>query len=266
MASKYYLPYTYLGLVAWLFNFYTKLSNYKTLFGLTDPQIESFENDYKALQNAEQIDALTQAKAEDITHYKHTLTKGVSNGSVVNPPVPDVFPVLTDAVEPGIEKRITSMVRTIKAHKKYKPEIGRDLGIIGAEIVIDLVELEPSLKLKSSNVDGITIKYTLKGMKNANIYVQVLSPGQQVSDKSINEADWELLSKVEGNEFKDTRLNVVKAPETRIYKVILTKKNKLVGKFSNYLRVVAEVYMDQQGNEMSGKAAPEPAPTPTPSA
>jgi hypothetical protein len=127
------------------------------------------------------------------------------------------------------------------------------MGIIGADHVIDYDEISTVAKLKSNLANGIKIKYTKKGLTGADIYRLTLPVGNDVNDAELNNAVFTKIASVTGSVYEDTLLNQSRQPEIRIYKIYLKKGDVVVGKPSNYLRVVAEVYVDQQGNELQGK-------------
>jgi hypothetical protein len=92
------------------------------------------------------VEVFTTAKEQRV-NYKNVLRDGPI-GKIAGV-VSDVLPLGTKPVEvtPGIIPRITQLVQRIKSNPAYTEAMGKDLGIIGASLVVDFDTLKPSLKL-----------------------------------------------------------------------------------------------------------------------
>ena len=106
-------------------------------------------------------------KARDWTAYKNALRDGHPAG-----PIPPSLAATTPptAVLPGIFDRATLLVGRIKKHPGYAEAIGQDLGIIGAEVTINLAALKPILTL-TLQAGHPNVGWTKQGMDALEIHV-----------------------------------------------------------------------------------------------
>ncbi len=251
--KKPFLPKSEALLIIWLLNLLAKFKLVASTLGYTLLQVAAIEKDILAIIHSIEIEGFMKSKLKDFTTYKKILYSGVSIGLVITPPEQATLPTLTDPVEPGAMKRILKEIKNIKNNKNYTSNMGNDMGIIGTEVIVDYNEISTEVKLLSSLSNGIKIKYIKKHMSGADIYCLTIKSGSDISDSDLSTAVFEKISSITGTVYEDTRLNQSRQPEIRIYKAFLKKGDKVVGKTSNYLRVVAEVYIDAQGNELPAK-------------
>jgi hypothetical protein len=100
------------------------------------------------------VETFTSAKEERV-NYKNLIRSGVIGSSVgAVPAVPNVAPAPV-AVAAGIFPRIAKIVQQIKGKSNYTDAIGKDLGIIGAEQIVDQPNMKPvlALVLKGGHVE-----------------------------------------------------------------------------------------------------------------
>ncbi|NOS91503.1 MAG: hypothetical protein HOP30_06250 [Cyclobacteriaceae bacterium] len=147
MAKEYYLPRTDEQKARWMANFLNKLNMYATGLGFTEAEMTSLKNDvafFSYTLNA--VEVFTTAKEQRV-NYKNALRDGpIGKIAGVVSDVPALGTKPTE-VAPGIIPRITQMVQRIKSNPAYTEAMGKDLGIIGATMVVDFNTLKPSLKL-----------------------------------------------------------------------------------------------------------------------
>jgi len=107
-----------------------------------------------------------------LTEYKSELVNGVASGATasVQPTVP-VIAVAPTAVQPGIFKRALAIANTIKTKSTYTIADGNDLGIEGAQIIMDLQQMKPVIKLQLIAGGKPEVQWTKQGMDGIEIYV-----------------------------------------------------------------------------------------------
>ncbi|MCE2996362.1 MAG: hypothetical protein ACK5RG_18330 [Cyclobacteriaceae bacterium] len=147
MAKDHYLPRTDEGKLIWINNFSAKIGNYVNTVGLTAADVTSAKNDaamFAYLVNAAEV--FTTAKEQRV-NFKNLIKDGPLGkplGLVPDTPVLGTKPA---DVAPGIFPRLAQLVQRIKNSAAYTEAIGKDLGIIGAKLVVDFDALKPKLKL-----------------------------------------------------------------------------------------------------------------------
>ncbi len=152
MSKKPYLPDGDAAMNSWLANFSNKLAGYAAKYNLTP--METADMAASALVFAFWLNYQTQYKEymTKLTAYKNEFRDGVPAGGSpsVEPTVP-MMGMVPPAVAPGIFKRAASIANRIKANTGYTVADGSDLGLEGAEVVID-----PNIKpvIKTNMVAG----------------------------------------------------------------------------------------------------------------
>lgn len=152
MSKKPYLPDGDAAMNSWLANFSNKLAGYAAKYNLTP--METADMAASALVFAFWLNYQTQYKEymTKLTAYKNELRDGVPAGGSpsVEPTVP-MMGMVPPAVAPGIFKRAASIANRIKINTGYTVADGSDLGLEGAEVVID-----PNIKpvIKTNMVAG----------------------------------------------------------------------------------------------------------------
>jgi hypothetical protein len=169
MRRKFYLPSDDNGRLAWLLNFSTKIGGYAASLGITPLEVTAIAAYYTMLAYILGIIDQVRAFSQDLTQFKEKLMiapLGTPLGAV---------PALTLAVAPaatpaGIFTIIAGMVKRIKGSANYNTGIGEDLGVIGADIILDFGSMQPDLKI-TFDVLRPKIKYKKGGTDGLNIYV-----------------------------------------------------------------------------------------------
>lgn len=166
--KKYYLPSGDGARLTWLENFKNKIGGYATLFGISPAEVTAIGAYYTMLFYILGLIESIRNFSQDLTRFKDTLmvaplgtTLGdVPTISIADPPA---------AVPAGIFTIISGIVQRIKGSAGYTEGIGEDLGIVGADIIIDYASLKPVLKL-SLDVSKPKIKYQKKRTDGINLY------------------------------------------------------------------------------------------------
>jgi len=142
-----YLPKSDQAKVPWIENLNTKASVYTTVLDITPAELSSLDNDsamYIYIMNT--MMSAYDTKKQDVTKFKNIMRDGPLGTPTPPMPVAPILPVPPTAVEAGIFPRITKFVSRLKSHPNYTANIGEDLGIEGAEHVVDIFKLKPTLK------------------------------------------------------------------------------------------------------------------------
>ena len=165
---KHYLPNDDNGRLDWLTNFSSKIGSYAALFGISGAEVTAIAGFLTMLQYILGLIDNIRTFSQDLTKYKEKLMIapiGTPLGAV-----PTVTIGAPPAVTPaGIFTIISGIVQRIKGHNDYTESIGEDLGIIGADIIIDYASLKPVLKI-SMDVNHPKIKYKKQRTDGINLY------------------------------------------------------------------------------------------------
>ena len=168
MAKQHYLPNDDKGREAWLKNFNAKIGTYATGTGISPTEVTNIGEYYAMLVYIIGMFDNIKSFSKDVTAFKKLLMNAVV-GTVLGPvPVFTVVapPVLTQA---GIFTIIAAIVKRIKASPNYTLNMGKDLGIIGSDIIIDYSKYKPVLKL-TTTVDGPKAKYIKQKTSGIKLY------------------------------------------------------------------------------------------------
>jgi hypothetical protein len=139
-----FMPKDENGKRLWLNNYSSKMPTYAPAVGVTVAEVTQLAADN--LYFGYVCDAHNQQtkNTQDWTAYKTALRSGGTLGNLPTAPVLGTAPA---AVPPGIFTRASALAVRIKKHPAYTEAIGQDLGIIGAEQVIDYNSLKPVLEI-----------------------------------------------------------------------------------------------------------------------
>jgi hypothetical protein len=148
MSTKSYQPRTDEGKESFMNNLDNKLAAHGITLGVTPQEQTSVHNDALMFNYCMKTVVMFTTKKEQIIRFKDSMRDGPigtpSNPLPVNPTLPPAPAVI---VEPGIIPRINAFVQRIKHHANYTEDIGRDLGIVGSEVIFDIITMKPVLKL-----------------------------------------------------------------------------------------------------------------------
>ncbi len=171
MAKQEYLPNGDQERAFWLTNFSTKLALHAPVLGVSAADVLSIQADALLFNFSVQQKIAFKTHTEDVTAWKDLLRDG-SPTVVTLPAFPALpaLPAVPALVQPGIFKRVRRLVAEIKAKRAYTPSMGEDMGIEGAESVIDPSTIQPTLKveIKAGKPNIIWVKGPSQAIK---IYV-----------------------------------------------------------------------------------------------
>ena len=230
--KKNYLPKAAADRVQWLNNFASKIGTYATLFGFTPAEVALIVK--MAAFYAYIIGFIEQVKtfSNNLVSFKNILSIA-PNGTTLGP-----IPVLTVAAAPaicpaGIFTFISGIVGRIKNNTTaYTDAIGKDLGIVGDEIVFKMGDFKPEISA-TTQTGSVVINFTKKDLDGVNVY------SHPVGSTDINV--WEFLALDNHSPYHDTRpLAVAGQPEKRQYRVHGVYDGVETGLVSDTIEVVFE--------------------------
>ncbi len=149
MEHSRYLPKDDSGRNIWLKNFSSKLPAYATKLNLTPAQVDDIQKASAYFDYVLQLTLETENYKTAIVKYKNLLRDGSENPIGTVPQL--MAGTAPDAVPAGIFKRVGSLVALIKLHKNFTESIGKDLGIIGGDVAVDLSTAKPEPKASLKN-------------------------------------------------------------------------------------------------------------------
>lgn len=213
----------------WLMHFVSKVGTYAATLGLDATEVIA---DCKWLIYAngawcENVRSFSQGA----TQYLKLLANGELDGAAF--PVP-VFatpapPEGTVPVPKGAITRITRFVQNIKNAEGYNEAMGRDLGIIGAELTS--VPAAPSFKLKLRQGQG--------HQNVAVSFVKSIHEGVYIEGSRGPDGEWESVAAATKSPWVDTRpLLVPGQPEVRQYRLRHWDTNQPNGDWSTIGSIV----------------------------
>ena len=222
MAKKYYIPTSDTGKLIWIKNFNSKLSGYAALFGITAAELASLNADTLILIYILDILEIFKTELHERTAYKDLLRDGPLGKVIGAIPTLPTLPVAPTPVQAGIFPRITTLVRRIKSNTNYTETIGKDLGIIGADMEQLTIDQKPTLTVAQEG-GKVLIKYK----KGENLGIQLFS-------RRANETEFTFLSVVTKTSYKDPRPNLVPGQaEARQYQAWFIQEDEIIGQVSD---------------------------------
>lgn len=230
--KKNYLPRAASDRVLWLNNFSNKIGGYAALFGFTAAEVALIAK--MATFYAYIIGLIEQVNtfSNNLVSFKNILSIA-PNGTSLGP-VPTVTIAAAPAVCPaGIFTYISGIVGRIKSNTTaYTDAIGKDLGIVGDEIVFKSTEFKPEISAKAQ-AGSVVINFTKKDLDGVNVYSHPVGG----TDANV----WEFLALDNHSPYHDTRpLAVAGQPEKRQYRVRGVYDGVETGLVSDTIEVVFE--------------------------
>ena len=144
MAKKEYFPTTEAGQVEWVGNLAAKLPVYAELLMLEAEEVERIQAGYRYLVYVRDASNQLLQKLREWNSHRDAAKWGERLSAV---PAAFQLPPPPTATGPNVLGEARELVKRIKAHPKYTVSIGRDLGVIGAEITDEAVRLQPRLNV-----------------------------------------------------------------------------------------------------------------------
>lgn len=146
MAKAPFLPKDDNGKADALDNFAAKLSGYAATLEVSAADVSSAQADAAWFRYVLGAQKQMQNTAQQWTAYKNLMRDGGS-GDTTPPAAPALPAPAPPAVPAGIILRFANSVARIKRHKNFTDAIGADLGVIGADQVIDPTSFKPILNI-----------------------------------------------------------------------------------------------------------------------
>jgi hypothetical protein len=163
-----------------------------------------------------QVEIYTSAKEQRVD-YKNLIKDGpigTPGGALPVAPAAGTVPAV---VAPGIFPRLAQQVQRIKNSPTYTDAIGKDLGIIGAQVTVDTATMKPSL--------GLVIK-------GGQVEVQwTKGDADSIRIESDKGSGWQFLSIDSVPHYTDT--TPITAPATWKYRAMYIVADELVGQWSD---------------------------------
>jgi len=204
-----------LGFVAQLTTFKEKIGDYATVLGLTTPELEAINNDAEYFTFMVMGASSAKDYSKAWTARKDRARKGGAASMGPFPVAVNLDPLPTEVL-PGVEKRFSALVASIKTNANYNNDMGIDLGIVasGSEPTIDA----PVLTIKKEAGKPVI------GFKKG------ASDGTHIYSRRGSEVDFQFLATDTQSPYVDNRPNLVPGtPEKREYYAYYFKKDETVG-------------------------------------
>lgn len=160
------MPKNEAGKRKWLKNYSGKMPTYAPIVGATNLEVAQLTADDVFYNFVCDAHAAHTRTTQDWTAYKHQAGHGTNLGDIPVTPTPGTPPAL---VPPDIFGRASKLAVRIKRHPACTDAIAQDLGIIGAEIVVDPTTYQPILNL-SLNAGHPHIGWPKLGMDSLELW------------------------------------------------------------------------------------------------
>ena len=228
MPVEYYLPDSDLDRASFMTIFAAGLTVHAVTLGIDAPTLLWVQNAAKWYNYAIIGSNAHKKQSNEWVAYKDALNNnkiGVKPGSV--PEAPDLDVPAVEVDDPIIAK-IVLLVNTIKNKETYKESIGRDLGIIGTEIVEpDYNTVKPLITVLST-ANQVILKWKKERFSSVDIYIDKGRGAGFVFLDNDSRPPFEML----------INLPQGAAPETWTFKAIYKVDDKQVGLFSDPVSIV----------------------------
>jgi hypothetical protein len=255
--SSHYMPKGDKDRERWLTNFAAEFALIALTLGFTQAEIDEVKNFAAAYIYVLITEELVLSEYHRQTHYKELLADGAIGTHLAPYPVLPALPAAPAAVTAGIFKSLAKIVQRVKNHPDYDLSIGETLRITAPENVVNYDEVKPKIKKQLAQEDQISIDWVKGDMDGVIVFsgtLKIIPPADATPPADAEpEMDWEELTKITHSPFIDTRLNAAKKPETRYYRMRYFKNDVVVGKTSDVIQIIAEVYKNKAGNETATK-------------
>ena len=227
MKKRYYIPDGDYEREVWLNTLYAGVAGLPKAWNISEDQLTSLLNDRDAYRYSLVYQEVAIAFSEACTSCKDLLKRGLIS------PHPQLFPVFeppdgmpTIAVHPGIFTRVANLVSKLKLNDLYNEAIGKMLGVIGAEIVVDYSILQPELRL--TDISGyIHIRYIRGATEGIILYCMRGA-----------ETTFTLLATITKTTYNDTRPNLIDGQaEKRQYRAFFMVSDVAVGIESSLVNI-----------------------------
>ena len=135
MSKKSFIPRAIMALLAWYFNFSTKLPKYQAKYQITDEEVARIKAAYELFNYCTDVITQTQEYAKSTTSYRNELLYGVDgNSQAFEMPSVPTFGTPPANVNSNIVQLAASIAKRIKSHHLFTETDGQDLGLFGTEV------------------------------------------------------------------------------------------------------------------------------------
>jgi hypothetical protein len=138
-----FLPGSDSGLVPWLQNLASKIGGFAAKYNIQPNEVTKVQEGVAFLVYWILTRESVKNAVKSVTAYKNEVRDGVKAGGSASVPPADILFTPPTAVDPGVIPFILSIVGRIKKHQGYTTADGNQMGLEGAEQIIDLLNLKP---------------------------------------------------------------------------------------------------------------------------
>ena len=195
--------------IVWLRTFRNKIPNYQTPLGYVAADITAVQADCDRLAwLLETLQGTAQSFAQGVTAHLRLMQEGTGTALVAPPAFAlPTTPAQPNNVLPGALKRLMNFIANLKTRTGYSDAIGEDLGVIGAQVVVD-PDAVPTVKATARSGE-VEINFSKDGHLGVWIESQV-----------GGETEWAHIAIDTSDPYNDTRpLKVAGQPEKRRYRL-----------------------------------------------
>lgn len=250
-----FLPPGDLDREKWLLNFDVEFAGIAIVLGFTTAEASSVHNDYLAYSYVLSINTVLKSELQERNRFKDLLADGDIGSVLINYPAMPVFSAPpTSAPVSGIFKRMSKIVQRIKNHPNYNEAIGKNLGIIGAERVINFGNIKAEGQVKNVTTEFVELSFTKGETDGVVAFEGIPAQASTNPDNKSNDFIWVEIGQAKSSPFVDYRCNKTQGPETRYYKFRHIKDDHLIGHDSDIIRVIVDIRSTQTSANTTNNA------------
>jgi hypothetical protein len=164
MATNSFMPRQEGDRIDWFINFAAKLPSYANKYNVTAEQVADVVAGAAFTSQWYYYKLALDAHKQQVTKYNDEQMNG-STASVA--PVPPTLPTLA-APPAGVLARAVAIGKTIKAQHGFAEADGKDMGLIGTQVVVDPESMKPTLALRivgGGHPEIVWQKYDMDGVE-----------------------------------------------------------------------------------------------------
>lgn len=228
MAKDDYLPAKANERMVWLKHLAGRLPDYQALLDISAGDINSVQADSDAYEYGVISNLMVHQHSQAVYAYLFALSNQTSGTLPLEFPATTALGTPPAAVKPGIFPRVRRLIKRLKSHPNYTPNMGESLGVEGP--MRPHVPLHPPRVKAISEGGGIVRLNWFKGTAS----------GVRIQSMRGDETGWTVIGHDTHSPFMDTRpLLVPGQPEQRSYRLIYLRGDDPVGEPSDAVVAVA---------------------------
>lgn len=172
MPKRSFIPRAIMALLAWYFNFATKLPKYQAKYQITDEEVARIKAAYDLFNYWTDVITQIQEYAKSTISYRDELLYGVEgNTQAFEMPSVPTFATPPANVNSNIVDLASSIAKRIKSHQSFTETDGQDLGLFGAEVSgINVSTAKPSLSIRLISGGRPELVWKKSGHKGIQIF------------------------------------------------------------------------------------------------